>query len=655
MDIEADDLLADVTTAWIIGFMDADTGEIKYWLDGDLGWIEEFDKIDVFIGHNEASYDFPVLEKLFKWKPKKGVKIQDTLILSQTLNYKRFNNDGHSLERWGEYLNAPKGDFKDFKHAEGETKEQFWERVGERMLTYWKQDLHVTGKVHTHVWREYMAIREKTPAITQYLKAEVASAFWCARASLYGWPFDKAAAVPLFEKMEIELNKVREKLMPRLGKKVVAVDKKNGIVEHKTPKWVKSGAYALATANWFGINEFSGQDEDRLIEGPYSRIEVRDLDIDSINDVKIFLFRNGWVPTEYNVKHVLNEETGRIEKQKTSPKITEDSLECMEGDGKLYCDFLTTKSRHSILKSWLHNLDANNRLHGDCMVVGTPSMRARHSIIVNVPAAESVWGPEMRSLFTVEPGLKLIGADSAGNQARGLAHYLKSDEFTYQLINGDIHTFNANALDSVLKDMGISWDNYLITKKGIQADEEHTLQENLAKRKRASAKRILYAFLFGASGGKLWSYIFDTIDDSKGKKLKSGFTKAVPGFKALLDRLETIFARTKQTGNGYIPGIAGNRIYCDSFHKLLVYLLQACEKATCAAALMLAVDRLEEANIWYQPCIFMHDEIDFLVKEEDAEAAAIIAKEAFRDGPKLFGIEIMDGEAKIGNNWLEVH
>jgi hypothetical protein len=261
----------------------------------------------------------------------------------------------------------------------------------------------------------------------------------------------------------------------------------------------------------------------------------------------------------------------------------------------------------------------------------------------------------MRSLFTVEPGLKLIGADSAGNQARGLAHYLKSDEFTYQLINGDIHTFNANALDSVLKDMGISWDNYLITKKGIQADEEHTLQENLAKRKRASAKRILYAFLFGASGGKLWSYIFDTIDDSKGKKLKSGFTKAVPGFKALLDRLETIFARTKQTGNGYIPGIAGNRIYCDSFHKLLVYLLQACEKATCAAALMLAVDRLEEANIWYQPCIFMHDEIDFLVKEEDAEAAAIIAKEAFRDGPKLFGIEIMDGEAKIGNNWLEVH
>ena len=38
-----------------------------------------------------------------------------------------------------------------------------------------------------------------------------------------------------------------------------------------------------------------------------------------------------------------------------------------------------------------------------------------------------------------------------------------------------------------------------------------------------------------------------------------------------------------------------------------------------------------------------------------AERAAEIGKQSFKDGPKLFGIEIMDGEAKIGNNWYEVH
>jgi len=396
---------------------------------------------------------------------------------------------------------------------------------------------------------------------------------------------------------------------------------------------MKVTAYDMHTANWFGINEFSGQDEDRLVEGPYSRIVIKDLDIDSIDDVKIFLYRNGWVPTEYNSKRVENpDRPGRFMKIQTSGKITEDSLECMHGDGKLYCEFLTTKSRHSILKTWLAEVDANGNLHGDCMTIGTPSMRMRHKIIVNVPAADSVWGPEMRKLFIAKPGWKLIGADSAGNQARGLAHYLKSEEFTHQLLNGDIHQYNADVLTKVLLEMGIDFTVI-----------------------RGKAKRILYAFLFGASGGKLWSYVFDVINETKGNKLKSGFTKAVPGFKALLEKLERVYGKTKQYGDGYIPGIAGNRIYCDSFHKLLVYLLQAAEKATCSAALMLTAEGLEAENIPYQPCIFMHDEIDFIVPEEYAERAAIIAKEAFKEGPKLFGVEIMDGEAKIGDNWYEVH
>jgi hypothetical protein len=70
---------------------------------------------------------------------------------------------------------------------------------------------------------------------------------------------------------------------------------------------------------------------------------------------------------------------------------------------------------------------------------------------------------------------------------------------------------------------------------------------------------------------------------------------------------------------------------------------------------MLTMEGLEKAGIPYQPCIMMHDEEDFMVPEEHAEIAAKISKQAFIDGPKLFGVEIMDGEAKIGNNWYEVH
>ena len=149
--------------------------------------------------------------------------------------------------------------------------------------------------------------------------------------------------------------------------------------------------------------------------------------------------------------------------------------------------------------------------------------------------------------------------------------------------------------------------------------------------------------------------MFGIQDKTKGNKLKAGFLRAVPGFEALLKKLENIYGSTKKFGDGYIPSIAGNRVYVDSFHKLLVYLLQSCEKATCSAAVMLTMLRLEEEGIPYHPCIMMHDEEDFLVPEEYAERAAEIGKQAFKDGPLLFGIEIMDGEAKIGDTWYDVH
>lgn len=44
-----------------------------------------------------------------------------------------------------------------------------------------------------------------------------------------------------------------------------------------------------------------------------------------------------------------------------------------------------------------------------------------------------------------------------------------------------------------------------------------------------------------------------------------------------------------------------------------------------------------------------------MVREDQAEAAKEIALRAFRDGPKLFGVEIMDGSAAIGNDWNATH
>jgi len=616
-DIECDGLLPTATRMWILAAKNLDTGKMHYWLEGDFGWKEEFNKATLLVGHNIINYDLAILKKLFEYDLPDTCSVHDTLLMSQILDYKRFGSQGHSLEVWGEHLGRPKVQHEDWT--------QYSEDMKNRCIT----DVEINIDLYYILLKELTELAEKAPQIKHYLRSEHAAAKWISQANLHGWPFDVPAAKILMIQLEEEMQKAYDALSSKLGFKCIAVDKKKGIVEPKKPRWTKQGFYDAHTADWFGIHPCSGfEGEENRVLGPYSRVLFAPLDLDSVSDVKLFLFRNGWVPTEWNWKH--NEKTNK--KEKTSPKVTEDSLEFLGGDGKLYTDFLTTKSRHGILKTWLENIDANGNLHGDCQLIGTPSMRARHSIIVNVPSADSPWGKEMRSLFTCKPGWKTVGCDSSGNQARGLAHYLGDEQFINTLLHGDIHQYNANVLTAVLKTMDI---NHVVP--------------------RPVAKRILYAFLFGASGGKLWSYIFGALDVKQGNQLKKGFLKAVPGFKNLLDKLEKIYGKTSQYGDGYIPGIAGNRLYVDSFHKLLVYLLQAAEKATCSAALMLTAERLRNEGIPYIPLIYYHDEIDFMVPEEFADRAAAIGKQAFHDGPLLFGVTIMDGGAKIGTTWYDVH
>ena len=616
-DIEANNYLNKATRCWIVAVQDMDTNHMQWWLEGDLGWMKVFNEAELLVGHNILGYDLPLLKKLFDYNLPTKCKIRDTLIFSQVLDYMRFDYDGHSLERWGQFFESPKIEFNDFS------------QYSEDMLDYCLQDVRLNREVHDFLVDELEEKRGAAPLLIKHIKAEHAAAKWAGLASMYGWHFDVKAAESLMEDLKFEMGKAEAALQNKLGIKTVAVDKKGDEVDIKYPKWTKQGCYNVHTAKWFDVDPWSGhEDFERPIEGPYCRVKFEKLKLTSTHDVKIFLFRNGWKPDEWNYKR--DEETGQ--KLKTSPKITESSLEFLGGNGKLYTEYLTARSRFNILTTWLENIDKEGNLHGDCMTIGTPSMRARHSIIVNVPSVDSTWGPEMRKLFICPPGWKIVGADSAGNQARGLAHYLGNEEFIDVILNKDVHTYNANALTRALKAMDV---NYEVT--------------------RAQAKRILYAFLFGASGSKLWSYIFGVQDQENGNRLKDEFLKAVPGFKDLTDKLKKIYGKTKKHGHGYIPSLSGNRIYVDSFHKLLVYLLQSAEKITCSAAIMLAMDQFEKFSIPYKPLIFMHDEFQVMVPTSYAEKTAEISAWAFKEGPKLFGIEIMDGDAKIGDNWYETH
>lgn len=250
--------------------------------------------------------------------------------------------------------------------------------------------------------------------------------------------------------------------------------------------------------------------------------------------------------------------------------------------------------------------------------IGTPTFRVRHEVIVNMPKAiDSVqYGKEIRSTLTVEPDRVVIGADSAGNQLRGACHVLNNDKFTEQTLSEDPHTKRAEEV-------------------GCTRDE---------------AKIFIYRILFGSTAwglarefGKSEQYAQDIIDN---------FIKAVPEF----EEVNTAYEKEWHQNGGFIFGITGNILFVEEPRKCLNAVLQDLEKATCSAALWWAEEEMKKLGIDYYPLIFYHDEGAFAVKKEHAELAAPIISAGFREGPKIFGVEIMDGgEPQIGRTYADVH
>jgi len=624
-DLESDALLTDVTRCWLIRAKNLDTGEKLRWLEGDHGWKEVFDNARLLIGHNIIGFDFCVLRKLYGYVLPFDITVHDTLTMSQWLDYRRFDSKGHGMKVWGEYIKMHKGEFNDWKGG-----------YSIEMDEYCENDVEVTAEMYNRLIAEFLALAHRYPQAAAALNAEHAAGMWVAEANLRGWPFDGKACLALFEEVEKEYNRIRDILEPELGWKTVPMDKEGGIPQVKYPRYKKDGEYYSDIAKFFNIPASSALlPKYSMVDGPYCRVEFVKRSLTSNQDVKWWLFQQNWVPTEYNQK--FDPDTRRM--VQTSPKITEDSLEFIGGKGQLYTQFAMLASRKGILSGWIQSMEEDEtgqmRVYGDAMVIGTPSMRATHRIIVNVPTVDSKYGKEMRSMFTVPPGWRQIGADSSGNQLRGLCHYLGNDEYTSLVTSGDVHTYNMHIINALIADFGLP---------------------DVCSR--GNAKRLLYALLFGCGNLKTSLYCLGRPKEDAGGFIKKGFLENVAGFGSTVKQLEKCWGGTRKlssTKGGWIRGIGGNMIYLDSVNKALCYLLQACEKATTSCAILWLRRALYERQIPYQPLIYMHDEVQFMVPDEYAESAKLLGKQAFIEGPKMLGVHIMDGEAKIGMNWCDCH
>ena len=585
---------------------DIDKNTIYKFSDEDISYpgisdgIRLLEKADILIGHNIISFDNYWIKQIYNVDLYK-IKCYDTLIMSQTLRYKRKHS--HGMAAWGEKL--------------GNSKIQFdnWYHYSREMMRYCVQDVNLNHDIFNKLYQEYEEIYKTNKLIKIGLKIEHDAAIFNAQVREQGWLFDKDKAVHNLDIMHRRMQEIEKEIEPQLGQRKIFIDK-----TPKTPKYTKNGNYTATTARL--ISEYLGKDVANtdthvMAAGTqFQRSHTEDITLGNMAPVKDWLLSIGWKPDEYQKKKV------GFEWVTTSPKLTSTSLKKLGRIGEMIDEYYTLRNRTSVIDGWINNL-RDNRLHGNMFTIGTPTFRCRHEVIVNLPAVSARYGKELRELFVADKDWVVVGADSSGNQLRGLCHYVDNKEFTNEVINGDQHQRNADILGC----------------------------------DRPTAKSYLYAYLFGAGDGRLGQVLSGKYNARLGKESKEKFAKGIKGLGELREQLGKVWKKTHyEQGEGWFPAIDGRPVFCGGEHQTLNYLLQSMEGISCKSAISYAMDKIKSENLRALPRLFYHDEVCYTVHPDDAHRVGEILSESFREGPKLFGINCMDGgDYQVGNNYSVIH
>ena len=490
VDIETDGLLTDLTTIWCIAIKEVGGDTLSFSdyddsLPDNAAAIPYMEAADRIIGHNFIRFDGPAITKVLKYTIP-VTKIYDTLIMSRLNQFNRIGK--HSMKSWGENLLFPKGDYSD------------WSQYTPEMMSYCIQDVTVNEAIYLKVFAEADLILKRTGnKYQQAIDIEHKMSHYTAMQCANGWEFDQEGKLKLMEIIQEELTHIEKTVEPLLGNITIIVDK-----EPKSPKYKKNGEYTSVSARV--LSEYLGtyiDPSDALKVPPpivagtqFQRTILTPARIGNQDHLKDYLERNGIVWDDWNFKRV---EGSFI---KTSPKLTTTSLTRMGPTGVMIDRFFTLRARLSVLTGW-EKMYWNGRLHGDVIDIGAATGRQTHIGIANIPSPKAAYGSEIRKLFKVPEGKTIISADGAAYQARIMAHFSKDKEFVNEIISGDIHQKNADAI-------GCS---------------------------RADSKPFFFAWAFGAGGRKLASIL--GIPEAAGNKAKNKFLNRWPALRELTVKYQT--------------------------------------------------------------------------------------------------------------------
>ena len=535
-----------------------------------------------WIAHNGIGFDIPVIEKLWGYKIPLS-KTTDTLVLSRLFEPQR--KGGHSLKVWGERLGDFKDEFSD------------WSAYSEEMKEYCKQDVHVTELLYNHLMQEGSKFSKKS------IRLEHAVHMIMCQQQVNGFEINRELAQEIYTVCLKETNRIETEIKEFMVP--IAVPVKEVVLKYK-----KDGSI-------FATQLLEGQN----VQGDYTKIMWEEFNLGSPTQINKRLDRLGWRPT---VKT----------KSGNSYKICPENLATIPSTAPQAVLGLKAwkvlETRWKLAQEWLEKSQDDGRVHGTVITTGAVTHRAAHRgpNMANIPSVphgktgilwkmEGMYAAECRQAFQVPEGKRLVGTDAAGIQLRVLAHYMNDPIYTEQVIDGDIHTFNMNALGRYCKD-------------------------------RPTAKTFIYAFLLGAGVGKIAEIL--GCSPAQANKSMQNFYEALPTLKTLKSEA------SRAAGMGWMKGLDGRILKIGSEHLALSVYLQGGETVLMRVANVFWQNQARKEGINFKQCAWVHDEWQTEVDADQAERLGEIQVQSIIDAGTHFNLNCpMDGEAKIGRNWLETH
>ena len=572
-DIETDDLKA--TKLWCIVAQDLDSNEIFRFAPHQIeSGLELLKSADALIGHNIIGFDIPVIKQL-TGVDLSNKKLIDTLVLSRLFNPVR--EGGHSLEMWGYKLNYNKIEFEDYS------------RYSKEMMQYCVRDVQLNTQVyHRLIQQESKGFSKESARLEQgcslILKEQEQN----------GFQFDQPKAEKLLSNFYKRMSEVEEE--------VHKVFKPRWIdIKLVTPKFKKDGDLSKSGLR---VKEYEQITETKKYE-PFMRQELQDFNLGSRKQIGEYLQGFGWNPKKFTP-------TGQpIVDEKVLHKITDIP------EAQLIAEYLLLQKRIAQIESWIKFVEDDGRVHGFVIPNGTITGRMTHRNpnMAQVPSVKTPYGTECRECWIVPRGYKLVGIDASGLELRMLAHYMKDEEFTNEIIHGDIHSRN---------------------------------QKIAGLKSRDQAKTFIYALLYGAGDKKIGQVVGGSKD--YGARLRERFFANQPTFKTLRDRV------TKAATKGYLKGIDGRRINIRNTHAALNSLLQGGGAIVMKRALIILNSEATKNNLDYKFVANIHDEWQVEVSKDHTDKFGSLAVQAIKEAGDYYNMRCpLDAQYKIGGNWSETH